>query len=211
MKHRASRPAVDAGDDPIPLAFELSGYALHGRGMGEGQTEQAGSTRDACVDRLRRELEARSSRACEIADDGLLAWPADPELLLLAALAALAANQPVRALALLKRYGKRYKSGRPSSLLTSLALAQQGKPDEAWAMLQAAQLETDRAAAAWFVGDDMMEDWLFSWLREIRRQARLRLSRLAPAPRLPTARPARPAPNRAPVGRPAAARLASPA
>ena len=120
--------------------------------------EQARSTRDACVDRLRRALEARSSSACEIADDGLLAWPADPELLLLAALAALAANQPVRALALLKRYGKRYKPGKPSSLLTSLALAQQGKPDEAWAMLQAAQLETDRAAIAWFVGDDVMEE-----------------------------------------------------
>src|SRR4051794_25252494 len=211
MKHRASRPAVDAGNDRIPLAFELSGYALHGRGTGEGQTEQAGSTRDACVDRLRRELEAGSSRASEIADDGLLAWPADPELLLLAALAALAANQPVRALALLKRYGKRYKSGRPSSLLTSLALAQQGKPDEAWAMLQAAQLETDRAAAACFVGDDVMEDWLFSWLREIRRQARLRPGRLAPIPSPRTAGPARPAAKRAPVGRPSAARVASPA
>src|SRR4051794_9289790 len=211
MKHRASRPAVDAGNDRIPLAFELSGYALHGRGTGEGQTEQAGSTRDACVDRLRRELEAGSSRASEIADDGLLAWPADPELLLLAALAALAANRPVRALALLKRYGKRYKSGRPSSLLTSLALAQQGKPDEAWAMLQAAQLETDRAAAACFVGDYVMEDWLFSWLREIRRQARLRPGRLAPIPSPRTAQPPRPAPNRAPAGCPRPARVASPA
>src|SRR3954469_2854590 len=195
MKHRASRPAVDAGNDPIPLALEPAGYALHADGTDAGQWEQAGSTRDACVDRLRRELEARSSRACKIADDGLLAWPADPELLLLAALVALAANQPVRALALLKRYGKRYKPGKPSSLLTSLALAQQGKPDEAWAMLQAAQLETDRAAAAWFVGGDVMEDWLYSWLREIRRHARLP-GRLAPIPSPRTARPARPAPNR---------------
>jgi len=211
MKHRASRPAVDAGNDLISLAFDPVGHALHGDGTGESQTEQARSTRDACVDRLRRALEARSSRACEIADDGLLAWPVDPELLLLAALAALAANQPARALALLKRYGKRYKSGKPSSLLTSLALAQQGKPDEAWAMLQAAQLETDRAAAAWFVGDDVMEDWLFNRLREIRRQARLRPGRLAPIPSPRTAQPARPAPNRAPLGRPSAARVASPA
>ncbi|MFL5333694.1 MAG: hypothetical protein ACJ8H8_11065, partial [Geminicoccaceae bacterium] len=164
----------------MSLALESAGSAFQVDGNAEGQPEQARSTRDACVDRLRRALETRSSRAYEIAHDGLLAWPADPELLLLAALAALAANEPVRALTLLKRYGKRYKPGKPSTLLTSLALAQQGKPDEAWAMLQAAQLETDRAAAAWFVGDDVMEDWLYKWLREIRRQARLRPGRVAP-------------------------------
>ena len=211
MKRRASRVAVGAGNDLSSLVFEPAGYARLAEGTDAGQWQQARPTRDACVDRLRRALEARSSSVCEIADDGLLAWPADPELLLLAALAALAANQPVRTLALLKRYGKRYDPGKPSSLLTSLALAQQGKPDQAWAMLQAAGLETDRAAAAWFVGDDVMEDWLFSWLREIRRQARLRLGRLAPLSSPPTARPGRPASNRALVGRPSTARLASPA
>ena len=206
MRHRASRSAVEPGIDMMSLALESAGSAFQVDGNAEGQTEQPRSTRDACVDRLRRALEARSSRACEIAHDGLLAWPADPELLLLAALAALAANEPVRALTLLKRYGKRYKPGKPSSLLTSLALAQQGKPDEAWAMLQAAQLETDRAAIAWFVGDDVMEGWLYSSLREIRRQARLRPGRVAPI----TPQPARPAPNLAAAGRPSAARAASP-
>ena len=82
MKHRASRPAVDAGNDLIRLALEPARYALRADGTDAGQWEQARSTRDVCVDRLRRALEARPSSACEIADDGLLAWPADPELLL---------------------------------------------------------------------------------------------------------------------------------
>ena len=136
----------------------------------------------------------------------LRTWPVDPELLLLAALTALASGQPERALALLKRYGKRHTPGKPVTLLTALALAQQGKPDQAWALLQAAQLETDRAAIGWFVGDDVMEDWLLSQLRDIRR-----LGRRPNVASQRAARPAKPAPTRVPIPRPAATRAVSPA
>jgi hypothetical protein len=83
-------------------------------------------------------------------------------MLLLAALTALAANLPERALALLKRYGKRYVPGKAVTLLTALALGQQLKFIQAWTMLHAVGLDTDRAALAWFVGDTVMADWLYT-------------------------------------------------
>jgi len=155
---------------------------------------------------VRSALQARSSRAAEIAEIALQAWPVDPELLLLAALTALASEQPERAHAVLKRYGKRYPPGKAITLLTSLALAQQGKQDQVWALLQAAQLETDRAAIGWFVGDDVMEDWLLGQLRAMRR-----LGRRPPGPSPRAARPAKPAPTRVSIPRPPAARAVSPA
>jgi superfamily II DNA or RNA helicase len=124
--------------------------------------------REFWVGRLRDALAARSSQAFGVAEEGLRAWPADPEILMLAALTALAGNQPERALALLKRYGKRYVPGKAVTLLTALALGQQGHFAQAATMLRSAQLDTDRAALAWFVGDTVMTDWLFARLREIR-------------------------------------------
>jgi superfamily II DNA or RNA helicase len=130
---------------------------------------------------VRAALEARSSDAVRIAEEGLRAWPTDPEMLLLAALTALAVAQPDRALVLLKRFGKRYMSGKPVLLLTALALAQQGKLTPAWTILSDAGLTTNRAAMAWFVGDDIMEDWLYAQLGEIRGAA-LRTHWTAPKP-----------------------------
>ncbi len=119
---------------------------------------------------LRAALSVRSPHALDIATEALRAWPTDPELLLLSALAALAVDLPERALAFLKRYGKRFIPGKPVTLLTALALAQQGHVTRAWTMLQADRLDTDRAALAMFVGDDAMDEWLRFRLREIRRQ-----------------------------------------
>jgi len=136
--------------------------------------------RDSWIDRLRDALASRPSQAREVAEEGLRFCPADPELLLLASLAALAMDLPERALSLLKRYGKRYVPGKPVTLLMSLALAQQGRFTHAWTMLHAAGLDNDRAALAWFVGDAVMADWLFARLREIRIE-RLRRSGHAPA------------------------------
>ena len=124
------------------------------------------------MDRLRDALACRSPQAREVAEEGLRFWPADPDLLLLAALAALAIDLPERALSLLKRYGKRYVPGKPVTLLTGLALAQQRRFTHAWTMLHAAGLDNDRAALAWFVGDTVMADWLFARLREIRIERR---------------------------------------
>jgi hypothetical protein len=89
-------------------------------------------------------------------------------MLLLAALTALATVQPDRALLLIKRYGKRYVTGKHATLLTALALAQQDKIPRAWSMLCDARLTTNHAALAWFVGDDIMADWLYARLHEIR-------------------------------------------
>jgi superfamily II DNA or RNA helicase len=118
-------------------------------------------------------------------------------MLLLAALSALAGNLPERALLLLKRYGKRYVPGKPVTLLTALALGQQQQFTRAWTMLHAAELDTDRAALAWFVGDPVMADWLYTRLREIRVE-RLRRASHSPAvahrPKQPSARPAAPRP-----------------
>ena len=143
---------------------------------------------------LRDALAARSPEAHDIAEAALRALPADPEVLLLASLTALAGELPGRALILLKRYGKRYKAGKPVILLTGLALAQQGHAFRAYAMLHAEGLDTDRAARAWFVGDGVMQDWLSARLREIRRAS-------LPAPQRPPANPqagasARPASRR---------------
>jgi len=118
-------------------------------------------------------------------------------MLLLAALSALAGNLPERALLLLKRYGKRYVPGKPVTLLTALAPGQQQQFTRAWTMLHAAELDTDRAALAWFVGDPVMADWLYTRLREIRVE-RLRRASHSPAvahrPKQPSARPAAPRP-----------------
>ena len=117
---------------------------------------------------LRDVLAARSSGAADLAEEALRAWPTDPEILLLASLTALAGNLPDRALRLLKRYGKRYVAGKGMTLLTGLALAQQGQLARAWATLEPEQLYTDRMAVVWFIGDERMAEWLFDRLREIR-------------------------------------------
>jgi predicted Zn-dependent protease len=117
---------------------------------------------------LRAALAARSPRAGEIAEEGLRAWPIDPELLLLATLTALANNRPEHALALLKRYCKRFVSNHAATLLTALALGQQDEFTRAWTLLTEHRMATYSAAEEWFVGDDIMADWLYAQLRAIR-------------------------------------------
>ena len=153
------------------------------------------SGRDFWIDRLRAALAEQSPQALQFAEEGLQAFPTDPEMLLLAALTSLAGQRPERALALLKRYAKRYVPGKPVVLLTALAHAQQGQFSRAWAMLEADHLHTDRAAMAWFVGDGVMEDWLLAHLRDIRGE-RLK-SQARAKPRSPAgAKPASPAKSR---------------
>jgi superfamily II DNA or RNA helicase len=168
------------------------------------------------IDRLRQALAERSSQALDIAEEALHAWPASPELLLLAALTALAGARPERALVLLKRYGKRYGLGKPAILLTGLALAQQGQSARAWAMLLDAGLHTERTALPWFVGDDVLEEWLYSQLHRLRGEhlhspGRAQTpvpkqSRTGAAPPPAPPRPAKPASGQAPSVRPPPAR-----
>jgi len=166
---------------------------------------------------VRDMLAARSPEALDVAEEGLRAFPADPELLLLAALTALAVALPERALVLLKRYTKRYGPGKPAILLTGLALAQQGQFTRAWTTLRDEGLDTERRAIPWFVGDDVMEHWLYAQLREIRRlQGRPQgqaPKRLATPPRSdagapPTChRPVAPRPAPSPAPRPPLSRV----
>jgi len=184
----------------------------------DDMTAEAGKQgQELWVDHLRYALAERSSQARDIAEEALHAWPASPELLLLAALAALAEVLPERALVLLKRYGKRYGPGKPAILLTGLALAQQGQSARAWAMLRDAGLHTGHAALPWFVGDDVMEEWLYSQLHRLRgehvqppgrAQTRApRQSRTGVASPPVPARPAKPASVQAPASRPSSARI----
>ena len=136
------------------------------------------------VERLRDALAKRSPDTRGVAEQAVRACPTDPELLLLAALAAVAASQPERALALLKRYQKRFAPGRPITLLTALALAQQRQFSRAWTMLEAEGLESYPAAARWFVGADVMQDWLRDRLLEIRLE-RMRAQSRVPVPTAP--------------------------
>src|ERR1700679_577243 len=132
------------------------------------------------IDAIRDALGQSSSDALSLSEDALHAWPTEPDILLLAALTALAGNLPDRALRLLKRYGKRYATGNRAILLTGLAQAQAGQFARAWATLVDAGLQEDRMAAAYFVGDRRMSGWLFDRLRVIRRE-RLRTN-AAPTP-----------------------------
>jgi superfamily II DNA or RNA helicase len=120
---------------------------------------------------VRGALAERSPRAAAIAGDAVRRFPTHPDLLLAAALTALADNRPERALAMLKRFTKHYPGYKQATLLTALALGQQGFHARAQAMLLDAQMGTDRLARTWFVGDDVMDDWLFARLRTIRRGA----------------------------------------
>src|ERR1700733_10961489 len=129
----SSRPSLDVPRPPaqvpgLDLRTDRSATDLRGR--------------ESHIDNLRLALASRSPQALEVAEEGLRTCPSDPEMLLLAALTALAGNLPERALALLKRYGKRYVPGKAVILLTALALGQQLKFTRAWTMLHAAGLDT---------------------------------------------------------------------
>jgi superfamily II DNA or RNA helicase len=157
---------------------------------------------------VRAALAARSAEAHDLAEQALLIWPSDPELLLLAATAALAVNRAERALALIKRYGKRFRTGKAAILLTALALAQQGQACQeqagrAWTMLQEAGLDSDAAALAWFVAGDVMSGWLSARLRDLRCR---RLAAVGPAIKPRTgkavAAPTKPSPGKPSLGKP---------
>ncbi len=169
MTHPSIRAAAETLD---ALTKARHGSALRGAPQSaeapeEGTAEPA-SSQAFWADMIRSTLASRSPEVVTIAESALRAWPADPEILLLSVLVALASNDPDRALRLVKRYGKRYVMGKTAVLLNGLALAQDGQFTRAWAMLEAEHLHTDRAAAAWFIGDGVMEDWLFDRLRELR-------------------------------------------
>jgi superfamily II DNA or RNA helicase len=167
MNHQSSRHSVASPRRVSPGSGAVQRSLLEPE---ESNPVGEAARRDFWVGHVRATLGARSPVALQVAEQGLRHCPTDPEMLLLVALAALTVNLPERALSALKRYGKRYVPGRPVTLLTGLAFAQQGQFAIAWELLQAANLDTERAAVAWFVGDAAMNDWLYRQLRQIQRQ-----------------------------------------
>ena len=155
-------------DDLIPgLRFgeQLSSHTNESR-----QAEPASEVPDPTVwaDRVRDALAQGSDTALGIAEDAVRACPGEFELLLLAALAALATGHSVRAHAFLKRHQKRYVPGKAVSLLTALVYGQQRQFSRAWAILCTEGIEFFPAAARWFVGAGIMLHWLRERLVEIR-------------------------------------------
>ena len=128
----------------------------------------ASADRTPWLNRMSDALDGFSGEATLLAADALRALPADPVILLMAALTELAAGQPDQALTLLKRFRKRYEPGATSVLLTALALGQQKRFGQAQAMLQESGLTSLAAIRPWFPGQGMMLDWLRWQLADIR-------------------------------------------
>ena len=160
----------------------------------------AGPDRAFWVDRISGALETGSEGAMPVVADALRAMPADPAVLLLAALAELVANRPDRALVLLKRFGKRYAGGQTAVLLTSLAFGQQKKPTQALAMLDGNGLTSWASIQSCFPCRGTMLDWLREQLTRMRTGHRPLPVRAGPVKRTPT--------RNAPEGRVASAKAA---
>ncbi len=137
---------------------------------GEPAKAPAPTTREHWLDMLGAALADRSSQSLRIAEDAIRAFPADPLLLLTAALAALVADQPDRAMTLLKRFEKKFVADRPVRLLTALTLARQGYVVRAWTLLNQYRLIEPREAMAWFIGGKPMAGWLVEQLTHIRKE-----------------------------------------
>jgi superfamily II DNA or RNA helicase len=169
----------NVGQQPLPFA-------------GAAPPDDPADEESEWADRVRRALADQPDAAQGVAEDALRACPGEFELLLLAALAALAAGQTARAHAYLKRHQKRYVRGGAADLLTALAHAQQRQFTRAWAILSADGIESFPVAVRWFVGPRAMLPWLRDRLLEIRiEQSRTgmppprRLPPKPPAPRVP--------------------------
>jgi superfamily II DNA or RNA helicase len=181
-RNRGRRPSAQddllAGMEPPPLP-SLPAPDKHDRDYWESS--------------LRTALAGRSPRSMLVAEQALSACPGDPELLLLAALTALANNDPERAHRMLKRFRKRWAPTKDADLLTALALGQQRQYAKAMAVLRESKLDTDRAALAAFIGDSVMRNWLLDNLEDIKRKALL-ADMLKSPPKLATRLGAKPKP-----------------
>jgi superfamily II DNA or RNA helicase len=147
--------------------------------------------REAWIARIQAELAAGDSGRIT-AEDGLRLWPADPDLLHLAMLAALIERRPARALALFRRAARQAPPGRAANLLHGLAVAQTGDIAQAWTILNREKLLPETEARAAFVGGAAWLPWLTARLRDIRAHAPRAAAR-PPAPQLVKPEPA-PAP-----------------
>jgi superfamily II DNA or RNA helicase len=138
-------------------------------GLDTAAKASAPDTRERWMEMLSPALTELSPESHKIAETAIRALPWDPALLLMAALAALVAGQPDRAMSLLKRFEKKFEADRAVTLLTAFALARQGYVARAWALLDQNQLLDPRAAMAWFIGGRPMTGWLVDELMRVRK------------------------------------------
>jgi superfamily II DNA or RNA helicase len=125
-------------------------------------------TRTYWVEQLRPALAELSPNSLRIAEDALRDCPIDPALLLMAALAAVVAEQPDRAIVFLKRHDRKYTSDNAVKLLMALALARQGHTARARTLLEQDWLLDPYKALRWFIGGRAMAPWLVQELTAIR-------------------------------------------
>jgi superfamily II DNA or RNA helicase len=183
-------------DGKAPRAGKPGWQGLPGLG---GAAEEPGADQDSrtyWLEQLHPALAAYSPDALRIAEAALRRCPGDPLLLLMAALAALVATQPDRALSFLKRFEKKYEADMAANLLTALALARKGYIPRAWGLLEQEGLLDPYHALRWFVGDRSMAGWLVKQLTHIRsehlrqqRMDRQRAPAVKAAPRPPRGKP----------------------
>ena len=103
-----------------------------------------------------------------IAEAAVRARPADPALLLMAALAGLLASQPDRSISYLKRFERKFETDNAVTLLMAFALARQGYTARAWTLLERNRLHIPNEAMSWFIGGYPMSGWLVRELTQIR-------------------------------------------
>jgi superfamily II DNA or RNA helicase len=189
---------MDGGGSPVGMARQSD---LPGFGQPAASQRDEPNTREDWLERLRPALVELSPRALDIAEAAVRARPADAPLALIAGLAALVAEQPDRAISFIKRFERKAARDPSATLLTGLALAQQGHMARAWTLLEKEQLSSPYRAIQWFVGGQVLKAWLLKRLDDIRgfhqreERAAARAARQAAAgktaPR-PAARPGRP-------------------
>ena len=156
---------MDGGAPSVRIARQA---LLPGLGEAPEAKPPAPATRADWVEQLGRALTTLSPESLCVAEAALRDHPADSGLLMLAALAALVAEQPDRAIGFLKRFERRYETGKASALLTALALARQGYTARAATLLERDNLLDPYEAMRWFVGGRGMAGWLVPQLTKIR-------------------------------------------
>ena len=130
---------------------------------GSRRAEEPGlgkDTRAYWLKQLHPALANLSPNSLHIAEAALRACPANSALLLMAALAALVAKQPDRAIGFLKRFDRRYEANKATTLLTALALAGKGYAARAWTLLEQDQLLDPSRLSA---GSSVTEPWRAGW------------------------------------------------
>ncbi len=136
---------------------------------------------DGLKRRLLERIASRDGQMLGEAQSALQSHPSDPELLLMAALAALFAGRPELSLRYEHRFSKRFRPIEAEGhLLRAIALAQ----SERWA--QAAQVVRQHGnlqrSFLYLPGDWSLRTWVHSWLNKIER-AEKRRAAATPAPK----------------------------